>query len=229
MVGRAPNATGDGQIAIASGQRYTIIYADPPWSYRDKAHAGKRGAFYKYELMDIEDIKALPVDDLAAANSALFLWVTPPLLVGCLEVIDSWGFTYKTIAFTWVKTNPASGTFFMGMGNYTRANAELCLLALKGKLSPVSRAVRSLVAAPRGKEHSKKPDEVRRRIVQLFGDVRRIELFARHRSVGWHAWGNEMRDSDVELADGRDPRRSGRHGRVWIPRSQFGPGSADPP
>jgi N6-adenosine-specific RNA methylase IME4 len=181
--------------------RYSIIYADPPWSYRDKAHAGERGVLYKYDLMDLGQIKRLPVQDLAADNCALFLWVTPPLLPDCLTVVEAWGFKYKTVGFTWVKTYRGSDNYFMGMGSYTRTNAELCLLAFKGKLTRVHKGVRSLVVSP-VRQHSQKPDEVRNRIVQLFGDVPRIELFARQRSPGWDAWGNQT-TSDVELVDGK--------------------------
>lgn len=179
---------------------YSIIYADPPWSYNDKAHAGERGAAYKYGLMDLEAIKALPVRDLAGPNCALFLWVTAPLLPNCFSVVDAWGFKYKTVAFTWAKTY-ASGKHFMGMGSYTRTNAEFCLLGMKGKLTREGKGVRSLVMSPIEK-HSKKPDSIRDNIVQLFGDIPRIEMFARQRAPGWHAWGNQVEGSDVQLIDG---------------------------
>ena len=178
-------------------KKYSVIYADPPWSYRDQAHAGQRGVTYKYDLLDLGQIKALPIRDIAADNCALFLWVTPPLLPDCMGVVDAWGFKYKTVGFTWVKTYFPSEKYFMGMGSYTRTNAELCLLGLKGKLARQDKGVRSLVVSP-VRQHSQKPDEVRDRIVQLFGDVPRIELFARQRTPGWDAWGNQAQ-SDVEL------------------------------
>ncbi len=182
--------------------QYSIIYADPPWSYRDKAHAGQRGVTYKYGLMDLDQIMKLPVADLAAENCALFLWVTPPLLPDCMRVVGAWGFSYKTVGFTWVKKcSLQEEKYFMGMGSYTRTNAELCLLGLKGKLARVNKGVRSLVVSPI-RAHSQKPDEVRDRIALLFGDVPRIELFARQRTPGWDAWGNEI-ENDVELAGER--------------------------
>ena len=182
-------------------ERFNIIYADPPWSYRDKAVAGNRGVEFKYGVMTLAEIGALPVQDLAAANCALFLWATFPQLPDCLKVLEAWGFKYKTAAFTWAKTNSKKGSFSIGMGHYTRSNAEVCLLGLRGRLERRSGGVRSLVVAPRAR-HSEKPAEVREHIVELFGDLPRIELFARTRAAGWAAWGNQV-ESDVRLEDGR--------------------------
>jgi N6-adenosine-specific RNA methylase IME4 len=140
------------------------------------------------------------VHELADENCALLLWTTCPQLPVALNVLDAWGFDFKTVGFCWTKTNPKSGTFFMGMGNHTRANAELCLLGLKGRMVRMDAGVSSLVVAPRGR-HSEKPAEVRDRIVRLYGDVPRIELFARQRVEGWAAWGDEV-ESDAELVDG---------------------------
>lgn len=185
--------------------KYSIIYADPPWTYRDKAAAGQRGAGFKYGLMTLDEIKALPVQELAADDCALFLWATMPQLPSCLQVLEAWGFEYKTAAFVWAKTTRgSSGTgresYVMGMGNYTRANAELCLLGMKGKLERKSAGVRSLVIARIG-VHSEKPPDVGWRIVDLFGALPRIELFARAPNEGWHVWGDEVK-SDVKLVDG---------------------------
>lgn len=125
------------------------------------------------------------------------MWVTMPKLNECFEVIKAWGFEYKTVAFTWVKLNRKSGTPFMGMGRWTRANAEVCLLATRGKPKRISASVHSVVMSAL-ERHSKKPDEVRDRIVRLMGDLPRIELFARQRAEGWDAWGNEI-ESDISL------------------------------
>ena len=120
------------------------------------------------------------------------MWVTAPCFEQGLELIKAWGYTYKTVAFTWVKLNKKNGKLFMGMGYYTRANAEYCLLATKGKvLERKSKAVPSAVVTPI-ERHSKKPDVVRERIVALFGDRPRIELFARQHAEGWDCWGNEV-------------------------------------
>ena len=173
-------------------KKYQIIYADPPWSYRDKASAGNRGASFKYDVQDHKWICGLPVKNISDDNCVLFLWITMPQLPNVFEVIKEWGFVYKTCAFTWVKRNKLQPTWFWGMGNWTRANPELCLLATKGKPKRVSAAVHSVVDTPIEK-HSKKPDVVKDRIVQLCGDLPRIELFARQKTEGWDAWGNELR------------------------------------
>lgn len=172
-------------------KKYQIIYADPPWSYRDKALAGNRGAGCKYQTQEQTWINNLPVKDIAADDCVLFLWVTMPKLNECWDLIASWGFEYKTVAFTWVKKNKKSDSWFWGMGNWTRANAEVCLLAIKGKPKRISAAVHSVIDAP-VRKHSQKPDEARARIVQLLGDLPRIELFAREETAGWDVWGDEV-------------------------------------
>lgn len=177
-------------------KKYQIIYADPPWTYRDKALAGNRGAGCKYDLMSIEEICNLPVGGVADDNCILFMWVTMPKLDECLQVIKAWGFTYKTVAFTWVKRNRIAKppSWFWGMGRWTRANAELCLLATKGQPKRISASVSSIVESPI-EGHSKKPDEVRKRILQLVGNLPRLELFARERTDGWDVFGNEVEGS----------------------------------
>lgn len=170
-------------------KKYKIIYADPAWSYSDKALAGNRGAGCKYEVMTLEQIKALPVQTIADDDCILFLWATYPLIQEALDVIKSWGFTYKTKAFTWVKKTKI-GTYFMGMGNWTRANDEVVLLAVKGKPKRKDCGISSIIVSDI-QEHSEKPDEVRQRIIKLCGDIPRIELFARTKIHGWDTWGND--------------------------------------
>jgi len=172
-------------------KKYNIIYADPPWSYRDKALAGKRGAGCKYKTQSLKWIENLSVRNLADKDCALFLWVTMPKLNECWNVIEKWGFEYKTVAFTWIKTNKKADTLFWGMGNWTRANAELCLLAVKGKPKRINAGVHSVIIS-KVRKHSQKPNEARKRIVELLGDLPRIELFARERVEGWDVWGNEV-------------------------------------
>ena len=171
-------------------KKYNIIYADPPWSYQDKALAGNRGAICKYSVMNIDEIKSLPVKDLADDDCILFMWVTYPKLNECFEVIKSWGFEYKTVAFTWVKKYK-NGDNFMGMGRWTRANAEICMLSTKGKPKRISASVRQIIESI-PERHSKKPNIVRDKIIELCGDLPKIELFARERINGWDAWGNEI-------------------------------------
>lgn len=146
-----------------------MIYADPPWAYKvysDKGHG--RSAESHYPTMNIEDIKALPVGKLAKKDCVLFMWATFPCLKEALAAIEAWGFTYKTVAFVWVKQNRKNGGLFFGLGHWTRANAEICILATKGHPKRVSKSVKQIVLAPRGR-HSEKPAEVRERIIELMG------------------------------------------------------------
>ena len=170
---------------------YKIIYADPPWYFKSYSKKGEnRNATKHYPCMVFDDLCNLPVGDIADLDCVLFLWVTDPFLERSLELIKRWNFSYKTVAFTWVKENRSEG-YFTGLGYWTRANPESCLLATKGHPKRISRSVRQLVVKVR-QEHSKKPDCVRDRIVQLMGDLPRIELFARQKTPGWDVWGNEV-------------------------------------
>ena len=175
-----------------TGKKYGVIYADPPWFYRVwSAKGGHKSASVHYPVMKVDDIKRLPVVDLAAPDCALFLWVTMPNLLEGIEVMSAWGFKYKTCAFTWIKTYE-SGKPCFGLGYWTRANAELCLLGTRGKPKRVGKGVRQVVMERR-REHSRKPDCVRDRIVELMGwHIPRIELFARQESPGWTSWGDEL-------------------------------------
>ena len=173
--------------------KYEIIYADPPWHYatRKTGTVFGGGVTDKYPTMSVDEICDLPVEDWTADNAMLFIWTTMPYLMKTNLVIESWGFQYVTCAFTWIKTNPRAGTVFKGVGNYTKSNAELCLLARRGKpLTRAHRDVAQVVMEPR-REHSRKPDRVRDDIVRLFGDKPRLEMFARTSTPGWDTWGNE--------------------------------------
>lgn len=174
-------------------RKYNIIYADPPWSYKDKRDHPRLsgGAKTHYPTMHIEDIKSLPVAEIADENCMLFLWATFPNIQEALDTIKAWGFKYKTLGFSWIKTNPKSGTPFFGIGYYTKSNCEVCLIAVKGKPLKVSNSISSVLIEPR-ERHSKKPDKVRDLIVSLCGDVPRVELFARQTAPGWDSWGNEI-------------------------------------
>jgi N6-adenosine-specific RNA methylase IME4 len=177
--------------------KYSIIYADPPWSYNDKRKTLKRytGANDHYETLSIQEIKNLPINNISAENSILFIWVVMPLLQEGLDVIKSWGFKYKTCGFSWMKTNKSSATLFgRGVGHYTMPNVELCLIGIKGRFNRNKNNIYQAVLSAR-EEHSKKPDEVRNRIVELCGDLPRIELFARSKIDGWDVFGNEIENS----------------------------------
>lgn len=179
-------------------KRYSIIYADPPWRFKTYSKKGQgRSADMHYPTMTIADIKALPISNISAKDCVLFMWVTFPCLQEAFEVIKSWGFEYKTVAFVWVKQNRKSDGLFWGMGYWTRANAEVCILATRGNPKRVSSSVHQVIVS-HIEEHSKKPDETRNRIVNLMGDLPRIELFARQSPIGWDVWGNEV-NSDIEL------------------------------
>ena len=171
--------------------KYNIIYADPPWTYKVwTAKGGHKSASAHYQTMSLEDIKKLPVESIAADNSILFMWATYPNLLEAFEVIKSWGFTYKTVGFTWMKMY-SNGKPVCGLGYWTRANAEICLLATRGKPKRINKGVYQAILAPQRK-HSQKPDEIRDRIVTLMGDLPRVELFAREKTKGWDVWGNEV-------------------------------------
>ena len=163
--------------------RYATIYADPPWEFKTRSAKGKgRSAEAHYDCMPTPEIKALPVADLAAPTSCLFLWTTNPVLPQALDVMAAWGFTFKAVAFCWVKRTK-HGKWHFGGGHWTRANAELCLLGVRGEPKRVSCAVPMLVEAQL-REHSRKPDEVRAGIERLVAGPY-VELFARQSSPGW--------------------------------------------
>ena len=190
---------GDGQGGGKTIQKYQAIYADPPWDYQQCRLSGS--AKKHYPTMRIEELCALPVAEIADRDCALFLWATFPQLPEALRLIQAWGFVYKTVAFVWLKQNRKALTWFYGLGFWTRSNAEVCLLATKGHPKHQSAGIHQLVISP-VERHSKKPDEVREKIVELMGDVPRIELFARQQTPGWDVWGNEVENSTALLKEG---------------------------
>lgn len=175
-------------------KKYNIIYADPPWSYNVASKKGtSRGVAERYyDTMNLKDICDLPIENLCD-NAVLFMWATFPNLPQALKVIESWGFKYKTVAFNWTKIYPKTGNPIMGCGYWTRANGEICLLATKGKDYPrrINAGIQQAIIEPK-REHSRKPDVARERIVDLLGNLPRIELFARQEVDGWDCWGNEV-------------------------------------
>lgn len=182
------------------GKKYKIIYADPPWQYRvySKKCQG-RSAENHYHTMNIKDIMALPVDKIADKDCILFLWITFPCLKEGIEVMERWGFKYKTCGFNWVKRNKKKNTYFIGLGFWTRSNSEVCLIGTKGQPKHVSKSV-SQICDARIMEHSKKPAEIRERIVELCGELPRIELFARDKVKGWDSLGDEIDGKDIREA-----------------------------
>lgn len=152
-----------------------------------------------YPTMSLEDICHLPVNEMADKDSLLFLWATFPKLKEAMKVIEAWGFEYKTIAFLWLKQNKSGKGWFYGLGFWTRGNAEICLLATKGHPKRESKSVHQFIISPLRK-HSQKPDETRDKIVELAGDLPRVELFARNKTDDWDTWGNEV-DCDINLEE----------------------------
>ena len=168
--------------------KYNVIYADPPWAYWDR---GDRSQSQHYDTMDYKEIMNLPVANISAENCILFMWATFPALEEALEVIKKWGFRYSTIGFVWVKSKKDGTGFAFGLGSWTRANVEICLIGIKGVIERKDKGVSQLIYLP-AEEHSKKPDVVREKIVQLVGDLPRIELFARSKTEGWEVYGKEV-------------------------------------
>lgn len=172
-----------------SSKKYSVIYADPPWSYSDKNCNGACEQHYK--TMGLKEIMDLPIKDLAAKDCVLFIWITYPMLKEGLEVIKAWGFEYKTIGFQWIKLNKNNNKEFFGLGRWTRGNLEACFIAVKGKPRRLSSSVFQIIKEKIGR-HSEKPHIVREKIVELMGGgIPKIELFARVRAEGWDCFGNE--------------------------------------
>lgn len=172
-------------------KKYNIIYADPPWSYRNMGNI-QATANSHYETMKQEDIEKLgkTIEKISEKNCMLFMWATFPKLQEALDTIKAWGFTYKTIGFNWIKKNK-NGSNFFGVGWYTKSNSEICLIGVKGKPIKQSNSISQIIESVR-EEHSKKPEIVRNKIVEFCGDIPRIELFARQEAEGWDCWGNEV-------------------------------------
>ncbi|PTA77133.1 MT-A70 family methyltransferase [Serratia sp. Nf2] len=201
---------------------YQLIYADPPWDYKNRVSNG--AATKKYPTMKIEDIKRLPIWSIAAPDSILAMWYTSTHVDEACRLAEAWGFSVRTMkAFTWVKLNQQAELRFnkallqqtifdftdlldmlnaetrMNGGNYTRANSEDVLIAVRGQgIERASASVKQVVFSCLG-EHSAKPWEVRRRLELLYGDVSRIELFSRGDAPGWDHWGNQCPVNSLQL------------------------------
>ena len=173
-------------------EQFAVIYADPPWDYKGQLqHAGagsvdSGGAIHHYPTVTLDMLKRLPVQNIAAANSLLFLWATSPHLDQAIELGKAWDFQWATVAFIWNKKK-------LNPGFYTLSQCELCLVFKKGKIPTPrgARNIRQLVQEKR-REHSRKPEEVRRRIEAMFPTQKKIELFARESVDGWQSWGLQV-------------------------------------
>lgn len=174
-------------------KKYNLIYADPPWSFDNKRTGGSMssGASQKYNDMEVHDLCGIQIEDIAADNCVLLMWWVASMPKEAIYLVDDWCFKIKTMtAFVWNKKTK-NGKPHFGMGYWTRAGSECCLLATKGSPKPVSHSVRSVVD-DKVLKHSQKPSIFADKAVELCGDVRRIELFARDEKPGWDCWGNEV-------------------------------------
>lgn len=179
-------------------RKYSIIYADPAWLYKcGKNHLSKTSMIngkhdIQYDSMTIDVMKNLPINYISEDNCLLFMWVTSPFLKIGIDLLENWGFNFSTIGFIWYKekSNP---------GSYTLSECEICIIAKKGKIPMPrgSRNERQFLSEIRT-QHSKKPDEIRNRIMRMFPEKNKIELFAREKTEGWDVWGNEV-ESDIDL------------------------------
>lgn len=205
--------------------KYKIILADPPWDYKNKVSNG--AVANHYNTTDIYTLSRLPIETLAAENSVLFMWWTANFVDEAKLLTEAWGFKIRTWkAFNWIKLQKNSeqriNKFLlhnniscyedfmillnrevrMNGGNYTRQNAEDVLIATKGSLLPrKSASVKQIIHAPMGR-NSEKPFEVHARIEELYGNLSRIELFSRESRKGWHSWGDQSKNADIELING---------------------------
>lgn len=186
---------------------YQVVYADPPWRYGDKMLSNKvseKKVYYpiekNYPTLSLADICMLPVKSIVAEDAVLFIWTTDSHIPEALKVIEAWGFEYKTVGFYWLKKEKSGKQVFQ-MGRWTVKSGEMCLMATRGKMMKhlLKSNVHQLTEAKRDrKKHSGKPSEVRDKIVEMFGDLKKIELFSREKVDGWHSWGNEV-ESDITL------------------------------
>ncbi len=196
-------------LADLPRNHFGAILADPPWDFKawtpsHLLHDGTMSRERHYGRMEPEEIRSLPVSEVAAPDCVLFVWIVWPSLKEAVELIEGWGFKYKTCAFAWVKANNSQPSLFVeeipaqvGMGYWTRSNSEVCLLATRGKPKRLNADVRQGIIEPR-REHSRKPDCTHERIERLVAGPY-LELFARKSRPGWTTWGNEATKFDRTL------------------------------
>lgn len=183
-------------------KKYQIIYADPPWRFGSKQYRDGGRTFQniheKYPTLTMSSLKALNISSISHSDCACFMWSTDAHLKEAIELMGHWGFKYKTVAFVWLKKYK-TGVTVVKFAPWTLKSTEICLLGIRGTMGKYKKSnkVRQFIVAQRT-AHSKKPNEVRNRIVELFGDLPRIELFAREKTEGWDVWGNEV-ESDIKL------------------------------
>lgn len=178
-------------------KQYDVILADAPWNHTafsdgNPLNINGRGRSRHYPRMTVEELCQMKIP--SRKNSALFMWAIWPEMPGALRVIEAWGFEYKTVAWVWIKANPTGYGFFTGLGAYTRANSEPCLLAIKGSMPVKAHDIQSLIYSA-VMEHSRKPDDQYRKIEALYPNMDYLELFARRERPGWDVFGNQVANS----------------------------------
>lgn len=173
-------------------EKYKVIYLDPPWEFKSWSKKGEeKSAQNHYSCMSFDDLKQLPISKIGCKNSIMFMWATSPLIPKQIEIMEYWGYSFKTFGFTWVKTNKVSPSYFIGLGYYTRSNPEYCLIGVKGSIGrPKNKSISSIISSPI-RQHSRKPDHIHGLIESMY-DGPYIELFARTDRNGWDVWGNEV-------------------------------------
>jgi N6-adenosine-specific RNA methylase IME4 len=192
---------------------YGAILADPPWHFQvwkgafsaNSVSGARASRAPEYNTMREQELASLSIGELAADDCVLFLWVCWPTLEQSLRLIEAWGFKYKTCGFAWIKADATQAEFFqeetkasMGLGYWTRANSEVCLLATRGKPKRLAADVRQGIVSPK-REHSRKPEGVHKSIERLVAGPY-LELFARAPRTGWDVWGNQT-DKFAEAAE----------------------------
>ncbi|MGI9567066.1 MAG: MT-A70 family methyltransferase [Nitrosopumilus sp.] len=177
--------------------QYPLLYLDPSWPYNKYSNTkidvgDKKRRITPYRPMSIEDLKKLPIPEISEKNSVLLMWATGPHNNSAIEVMKAWGFEYVTWQYSWLKRTKNTYSFHRGYGHYTQSNLEVCLLGKKGKgLKVLRHDIPQAYDGPPG-EHSEKPDIFRQRTIQMFGDIPRLEGFARIKPHGWDAVGDEI-------------------------------------
>ena len=192
-----------------SENKFGIIVADPPWSFNYKLTMSnvKRGAAANYPTLNVRRIQQLPIEDLAADNCVLALWIPSALLADGIATMEAWGFTYKQL-WTWVKTSkndPAKLAF--GMGRLARNCHEPLLVGTRGKYTKElqNKSQRNVFMAP-NLGHSRKPENIQDSLELMFPDWNKLELFARRKREGWTCLGNECptsKDEDIRDSIGK--------------------------
>ena len=172
-----------------SDKEYNVIYADPPWPYHNTSPNHP-----KYPLMEHNELMDLPVKDIAHEHCALFLWTTHAMLNMALELIENWGFKYKTTFKIWFKVHDNGSPAYIP-GFWANSNTELLLVATKGtplKLFRKSKHTEHQTFTSTRGQHSEKPEEIREAIENFLTVDSRIELFARKNTPGWDSWGLDL-------------------------------------